>query len=96
MWFDIASIDVILINPDTKNENDTSPESFIKCVLENNLLTEKEDVLEETTFIIAEHYFVGNNPFSDEVKDIIWEGANKRFNILIVHHYNSSEDKSSE
>ena len=93
-WFDISSIDIVLINPDTKNDNDISHEGFIKCVLEDIKLTEKEDTLEETTFIIAERYFMGTNPFSDEVKDIILEGANKRFNILITHNYSSPGGKS--
>lgn len=92
-WFEISSIDIILINPNVKNESDISCECFIKCVLENIRLTEKEDMLEEATFIIAERYFVGGNPFSDEVKDIILEGANKRFNILITHHYSSLNNK---
>lgn len=90
-WFRKSSLDIIPINVESKSENDVSQSSFIKAVLANKMSDEVENTLEETTFIIAESYFIGDNPFSDEVKETIWEGSNKKFNILVAHHYNSTE-----
>lgn len=88
-WFHKSSLDILPISTETKNENDVSQSSFIKAVTENKMTAESESTLEETTFLIAESYFIGHDPFSDEVKDTIWEGSNKKFNILVAHHCNS-------
>lgn len=90
-WFSKSLLNIIPINPATKNELNISQSSFITTVLENVKTNEIESSLEETTFIIAESYFKGHDPFSDEVKETILEGSNKKFNILVTHHYTASE-----
>ena len=45
--------------------------------------------IEETTFIIGEDLPDESEPFSEEVRTVIFEGSNRRFDTLIVHHFSS-------
>lgn len=86
-WFNRSSINVIGINCEPKDRTEYGKVSFIDAVMENGLTDKELENLEESTFILGENYFAGEVPFSEEVKNAILRGANKRFNILVAHHY---------
>ena len=72
----------------TPEEADERP-SFIETVLDIGLSDTALADIEETTFIIGEDLLDESEPFSGEVKTTIFEGSNRRFDTLIVHHFPS-------
>ncbi|CAB4256957.1 similar to Saccharomyces cerevisiae YJL094C KHA1 Putative K+/H+ antiporter with a probable role in intracellular cation homeostasis [Maudiozyma barnettii] len=86
-WMNEEYVEIIYVKTEHKTVNGIIGTSFVESIIENNLSIEAKERLEETTFIMAEPYFQSTEPFSDEVKSAILEGANLRFDVLVVHHY---------
>ncbi|CCK73531.1 Kha1p NDAI_0G05480 [Naumovozyma dairenensis CBS 421] len=87
--FHESDLVVIPIDTEQKSHNEAKERSFIEAVLSDGLTDAALSDLEETTFIIPENFFFQDTPFSSETKETILESANKRFNVLIVHHCNN-------
>ncbi|CCF55581.1 hypothetical protein KAFR_0A01430 [Kazachstania africana CBS 2517] len=77
------------------SEKDIVHSSFIESILSKRLSDEAIENLEETTFIVPEPSFSPFQPFSKDVKEIVLQGSNQRFNVLVVHHYTDSHLKSA-
>ncbi|SMN21720.1 similar to Saccharomyces cerevisiae YJL094C KHA1 Putative K+/H+ antiporter with a probable role in intracellular cation homeostasis [Maudiozyma saulgeensis] len=86
-WLSEEYLNIIYVKTEHKTANDIATVSFIESIMRNYLPEEAKESLEETTFIMAEPYFQSTEPFSDGVKSAILEGANLRFDLLLVHHY---------
>lgn len=87
-WFDDVNLKISSITASIKTEGDYRTKPFVESVLEKGLSSEELEDLEESTFIIAENKFDRNEPFENDVKSTIYDAANKRFNVLIVHYFN--------
>ncbi|KAL3232499.1 K(+)/H(+) antiporter 1 [Nakaseomyces bracarensis] len=87
-WFENTNVKILGITAGVKNESDNRSESFIESVLSQGLSIEEVEDLEESTFIIAENKFSPSDPFENDVKQTIYVGANRRFNVLVVHYFN--------
>ncbi|CAI4034330.1 hypothetical protein SMKI_10G1170 [Saccharomyces mikatae IFO 1815] len=89
-WLNESTVSIVEIpfEKKTPEEADERP-SFIETVLDIGLSDTALADIEETTFIIGEDLLDESEPFSGEVKTTIFEGSNRRFDTLIVHHFPS-------
>lgn len=86
-WFNDFSMNIIPIDDSLKNDDQSTNSYFIDLVLENGLSNKDLEDLEESTFIVAESFFAGGVPFEEEIKQTILMGANRKFNVLVAHHF---------
>lgn len=87
-WLNESTVQITEIPFGTKSPQDTiEKSSFIETVLDIGLSVTALADIEETTFIIGEDLFNENEPFSEEVRAAIFEGSNRRFDTLVVHHF---------
>ncbi|CAI1509994.1 hypothetical protein SEUBUCD646_0J01180 [Saccharomyces eubayanus] len=87
-WLNESTVQIVEIPFGTKSPQDTiERSSFIETVLDIGLSATALADIEETTFIIGEDLFDENEPFSEEVRAAIFEGSNRRFDTLVVHHF---------
>ncbi|GAV51212.1 hypothetical protein ZYGR_0AD03950 [Zygosaccharomyces rouxii] len=82
-----SSFQVINVSVDQKVQQDSSQAFFVDAVLQKGLNEDELNSLDEATFIVAENYFFGDVPFSDEVRTAILRGSNNQFNVLVAHHH---------
>lgn len=82
-----STLKIVNISFDQKSKQESTEGFFVDAVLNNGLNDKEYNSLEEATFIIAENYFFGDVPFSDEVRSIILRGSNNCFDVLVVHHH---------
>ncbi|SJM83917.1 probable K(+)/H(+) antiporter 1 [Zygosaccharomyces bailii] len=82
-----SALKIVNISIDPKTEQSNTEGFFVDAVLKNGLSDKEYNSLEEATFIMAENYFFGDQPFSDEVKATILRGSNNCFDVLVVHHH---------
>ncbi|CAI5130155.1 AVN_HP_G0106880.mRNA.1.CDS.1 [Saccharomyces cerevisiae] len=89
-WLNESTIKIVDIPFETKvPEEAIEKPSFIETVLDVGLSDTALADIEETTFIIGEDLPDESEPFSEEVRTVIFEGSNRRFDTLIVHHFSS-------
>ncbi|CAI4043637.1 hypothetical protein SKDZ_10G1200 [Saccharomyces kudriavzevii ZP591] len=89
-WLTKSTLNIVEIPFETKSPQDSVEKlSFIETVLDMGLSDTALNDLEETTFIIGEDLLDENEIFNEEVKATIFEGSNRRFDTLIVHHFSS-------
>lgn len=82
-----SSFQIVNVFIDQKVQQGSSQSFFIDAVLQKGLNEDELNSLDEATFIMAENYFFGEVPFSDEVRATILRGSNNPFNVLVAHHY---------
>lgn len=90
-WLREDDIDIIYVKTEQKNAGDTLITSFLESVTENYMSVDARDSLEETTFIMAEPYFLKADPFCEEVQSAILHSANMRFDLMLLHHYTCND-----
>lgn len=93
-WFINSRISVINIDLKqtfAKSEDEISQTSFIENVLEKGLSSDQLEDLDESLFFVAEQSFSEGEVFGNEVKSVILNAFNKRFNVLICHHYTAKK-----
>ncbi|QLG74780.1 hypothetical protein HG535_0H01060 [Zygotorulaspora mrakii] len=86
-WFDESVVNVVPIENPNKVQSEYYTKAFIDVVLEFGLNRKDLMDLEESTFIIAERYFSGDVPFENETKELILQGANRKFDVLVSHYF---------
>ncbi|GAV56008.1 hypothetical protein ZYGR_0AZ01800 [Zygosaccharomyces rouxii] len=82
-----SSFQVVNVSVDQKVQQGSSQSFFVDAVLQKGLNEDELNSLDEATFIMAENYFFGDVPFSDEVRATILRGSNNQFNVLVAHHH---------
>lgn len=89
-WLNESTVKIVDIPFETKSPKEaTERPSFIETVLDIGLSDTALADIEETTFIIGDDLLDESEPFSEEVRNVIFEGSNRRFDTLIVHHFSS-------